>query len=83
MKIVCYYNKILNMTPEELSSQVGLFCMKLYDFYGVDVPYEDNTIIVKGLNNTEFLNMKDCLEKDNKEVFTGVVEVVFGYVIWE
>lgn len=82
MKVTCYYNKVLGMTPEELSSEVAGFCMMVADHYGVDFPYKDNIIIVKGLEDKEFTHMKDSLEKDNVDVFTGNVKVVFGYVEW-
>lgn len=92
MKIKCYYNKNLKMSPEKLSAQVGHVLIQICDYYGVDYPYQNNTIIVLKASATKFNNLKKELSEEEFNIFVqkdlGLTEVesgtetVFGYVEW-
>lgn len=88
MKIKCYYNKNLKMSPEKLSAQVGHVCMKISSKH--NIPFsEDNIIVVLKASATKFNKLKEELSEERNifvqkdlgltEVDSGT-ETVFGYV---
>lgn len=89
MRIKCYYNKNLKMSPEKLAAQVGHVILKIADHYGIDYPYTDNTIVVLKASATKFNSLQEDLKEDEllfvqkdlglTEVDAGT-ETVFGYV---
>ena len=90
MRIKCYYNKNLKMSPEKLAAQVGHVVLKIADNYGVDNPYKENTIVVLKASATKFKEYQQTLTEEGYPVFVqkdlGLTEVdagtetVFGYV---
>ncbi len=90
MKIKCYYNKNLKMSPEKLAAQVGHVLIQMCDYYEVDYPYQDNKIIVLKASATKFNILQEELSEKGFNIFVqkdlGLTEVesgtetVFGYV---
>lgn len=90
MRIKCYYNKNLKMSPEKLAAQVGHVILKVADYYGIDHPYTENTIVVLKASATKFKSLQEELIEEGyalhvqedlglTEVDAGT-ETVFGYV---
>lgn len=90
MRIKCYYNKNLKMSPEKLAAQVGHVILKVADYYGIDHPYIENTIAVLKASATKFKSLQEDLIGEGytlhvqedlglTEVDAGT-ETVFGYV---
>lgn len=84
MRIKCYYNKNLKMSPEKLAAQVGHVVLQI-ETYG-----EENTIVVLKASATRFNSLQEELIEEGKVLYVqedlGLTEVdagtetVFGYV---
>ncbi len=84
MRIKCYYNKNLKMSPEKLAAQVGHVVLKVAT-YG-----KENTIVVLKASATKFNSLQEELIEEGYNIFVqkdlGLTEVdagtetVFGYV---
>ncbi len=84
MRIKCYYNKNLKMSPEKLAAQVGHVVLK------VTTCCEENTIVVLKASATRFKSLQEELIEGGYNIFVqedlGLTEVdagtetVFGYV---
>lgn len=90
MRIKCYYNRNLKMSPEKLAAQVGHVILQIADYYGVDNPYDMNTVVVLKASATKFKEYQQELIDGGVHIFVqkdlGLTEVdagtetVFGYV---
>ncbi len=84
MRIKCYYNKNLKMSPEKLAAQVGHVVLQITTYGG------ENTIVVLKASATKFKSLQEELIEEGKVLYVqedlGLTEVdagtetVFGYV---
>ena len=83
MRVKCYYNRNLKMSPEKLAAQVAHVCIHLTQHYGDDLI---NTVIVLKATPTKMDSIRESISYTYTQVDTGLTEVppntptVIGYV---
>lgn len=82
MRIKCYYNRNLKMSPEKLAAQIGHVAIGVSNFYMNHHNEQPNYIIVLGASPSKMKSIRSELQEKGVLVYTqvdlGLTEVPEG-----
>lgn len=80
MKIKCYFNKNLKMSPQKLAAQVGHVCKELSRVHQISTPQEDVIVVLEASANkfNELLYLMTYYDHYYVQVDNGLTEVPEG-----